>query len=87
MLKFREFHEAWKAAKYNIYHEGPGIRTEEVAFESSKFLANQLGIDYPAEGHWRSIRNTEELLPILRLLAGPYWQAILKTYRIQRGLE
>lgn len=75
----KEFVEAWVAARRVV------LDTGEQSTACSRRLATLLGFTYLNADDWAKL--PYELLPTLQKLAGPYAHAILKAYRIQRGLE
>jgi hypothetical protein len=77
MMKVAEYEKYWKPAANRFYLErlAPllGMQSEYFAF-----------LRRPGQEDWPM---SEELKNLLVKLAGPHGKAILKMYRIQRGLE
>jgi hypothetical protein len=54
-------------------------------YQSSKKLAEMLGYKYREIGGWSNL--PDSVFDLLPKLTGPYGHAILKAYRIKKGLD
>lgn len=82
-MNIADIHAYWIPAIKSLYG------TEDTT--NAHRLDRALGVleyqTYVRSEHAKDVPIDPELVPVLRALAGPYAKAVLKAYRIRKGLE
>jgi len=82
-----EFRQYWEPARNTFgLPKPPG--SQETGYEHPAYLlARAIGVSYRDLGHWKFIPLTDELKDLLKALAGPHRETMLKIHQIRKGLR